>query len=165
MSTDWSHSNGCRVLFTVLQLHRTHTHNCPQQLEQQPSIMANNNRFGIFYPITRITLGVIIAIQIILLIVVSVDLNKHGYIENKTETITVIVISFILLFIGIIGAWKENFLFVTIFTIAELILTIVGFIYNTTSGIGIVLTLVVSAIYGIMLYMSGNQGFGCPSIP
>lgn len=124
--------------------------------------MGNDTRFGIFYPITRIALAVIIIIQIVLLVVDIIDCD--GCLKSA-KAIIFIILTILVLFIGAIGAWKEHFLFTLIFAVTEVILCIFGFVISRqiSSG-GVIITVIIASIYAVMLYMLGKRDMRMPHI-
>lgn len=124
--------------------------------------MAGENRFGIFYPITRITFGVILVISLILFIVAIIDC--HGC-WKSAGNIVWMIFAFLLLAVGIIAAWKEHFLFTLIFAIAEIVLCGFGWgVGGWAAGVGPVLAIIVAVIFAIMLYMIGKKDMGMPDV-
>ena len=112
--------------------------------------------------ITRIALAVLIVLQLVWLIVNLVQCKNCD-----TQSIIWYAFTIAVLVIGLIGAWKEHFLTAAVFSITEIILVALGFAMFASTGktaIAVALTLIGSAIYAIMLYMSGKRDMGMPEV-
>ena len=120
----------------------------------------SESRFGILYAITRIVLVVLILLMIIINIVHIAQSNQ------KTEDIVWVVFSFISLAIGLIGVWREHFLFSCTFAVILLVLACVsgayGFIWLQTTGT--VILILLAMLFTFMLWDMGNRQMNVPDM-
>lgn len=148
--------------------HQTHICNTvSRQLNRHIVLIPNlninmaENRFGIFYPITRIAFGVILVIALIFFVVGLIDCKGCF---KEAGNIIWMIFAFLVLLIGVIAAWKEHFLFTVIFAVAEIILCGFGWGIGWYSGVGTVLAVIVAIIFAIMLYMINKRDMGMPDM-
>ena len=123
------------------------------------------NKFGIWYVITRIALAVLVIIQLVLIIV---DIARCASNNNQCSTGTIIWMVFVVLvlLIGLLAAYREHFLSAAVFCTVEIVLAITGFVTwsSSASAIGVVLCMVCAVIFTIMLYLSGSRDMNPPQI-
>lgn len=119
----------------------------------------NDNKFNLAYLIVKISLVVFIVIMIILDIVGLFQSHEVG---NAIW----VVFSLLSLIIGLIGVWKENFLFAIIFTIVCIILASISSLGVIWAGntVGAVILIFLALFYTILLYFNGHQQLELPSI-
>ncbi|XP_046912455.2 uncharacterized protein LOC124493419 [Dermatophagoides farinae] len=117
------------------------------------------SRFGILYVITRILLVVLIVIMIVLNIIAII--NAKGEVKD----VVWVVFSFISLLIGLLGVWKEHFLFSCLFTVITIVLVCIsgafGFWISTA---GAVVIIIAAIIYTFMLWDMGHREMNVPDM-
>ncbi|KAH7644214.1 hypothetical protein DERF_014633 [Dermatophagoides farinae] len=122
-----------------------------------------DNKFGLLYPFVRLTIAILIILMIILQLKMVID-----YYDMFTASHFLwIIFSFISLLIGIIGVWKEHFLFTLLFLIIGIILVMIGRFtatwidYSYNDGL-VMATLILSAVYLYMLHENGHREMNMP---
>lgn len=118
-----------------------------------------DSRFGIFYVIVRIALVVLVILQMIFNIVGIIDC-KHC----SASSIVWFVFSFLALGVGLIGAWKEHFLFSIIFAVLSVVLVIFGWGISTLSAAGVVALILISILFTFMLWDAGKRDMNVPKL-
>ena len=88
--------------------------------------------------------------------------------NQKTEDIVWVVFSFISLAIGLIGVWREHFLFSCTFAVILLVLACVsgayGFMEITLQTTGTVILILLAILFTFMLYDMGNRQMNVPDM-
>lgn len=119
------------------------------------------NRYGIWYIICRVLLGILIVLSFIATIVWIIAITKWS-----AGLVIGIIISLLVNFIGIVAVWREHFLFACIYTVVYVISVIINVSVMFTVGslvVGILLVLVAVA-YTAMLYSSGQRDMNMPQL-
>ncbi|OTF74039.1 hypothetical protein BLA29_013992 [Euroglyphus maynei] len=86
--------------------------------------------------------------------------------KGKTEDVVWTVFSFISLAIGLIGAWREHFLFSCTFAVIAIVLACISGAYALawTSTAGTVIIIIIAILYTFMLWDMGHRQMGVPDM-
>ncbi|KAH7644213.1 uncharacterized protein LOC124493872 [Dermatophagoides farinae] len=127
------------------------------------------NKYGIFYTIVRVVLGILIGV---ILIMVTLSVINHGLGSYSLSGYVWLAISFVSLIIGLLGTWREHFFAVFLLCVGSITLVCLSYYERINMGIwsgnfatgqGMIMAMIaLSALYSFMLYNTGHQEMGLP---
>ncbi|OTF71584.1 hypothetical protein BLA29_004140 [Euroglyphus maynei] len=133
------------------------------------NLFGGGNKYGIFYTIVRVVLGILIGVMLIL---VTLSVINNGIGSYSLNGYVWLAVSFVSLIIGFLGTWREHFFAVFLLCIGSITMVCIAYYermyvgiwsgrYATTQGM-IMAMIALSAIYSFMLYNTGHQEMGLP---